>query len=66
MKNWSCFNINFNVNFKNVLKTFQLCISWWIKKNFDSIKMHGVYVKKNVLPNYQALAVRILTKDINR
>jgi hypothetical protein len=37
-------NVNFNVNFKIVFKTIQLCISWWIK-NFDNVKMHGMYVK---------------------
>jgi hypothetical protein len=44
---WSCFNVNFNVDFKIVLKTIHLCISWWIKKNFDNIKMqHGTFVTK--------------------
>jgi len=43
---WSCFNVNFTVDFKIVFKTVHLCISWWIK-NFYSIKMHGMYVKKN-------------------
>jgi hypothetical protein len=33
----SCFDVNFNVNFKIVFKTIHLCISWWIKKNFDII-----------------------------
>ena len=28
----SCFNLNLNVNFKIVLKTIHLCISWWIKE----------------------------------
>ena len=32
-----CFNVNFNVNFNIVFKTIHLCISWWIKKNFDAI-----------------------------
>jgi hypothetical protein len=37
----------FNVNFKIVFKTIQLCISWWIK-HFDNIKMqqHGVWWKE--------------------
>jgi len=25
---WSCLNVNFNVNFKIVFNTTQLCISW--------------------------------------
>jgi len=25
---WSCFNVNFNVDFAIVFKTNQLCISW--------------------------------------
>jgi hypothetical protein len=25
---WSCFDVNFNVNFKMVFKTIKLCISW--------------------------------------
>jgi hypothetical protein len=33
---WSCFNVNVNVNVKIVFKAIQLCISWWIKKNFDN------------------------------
>jgi len=28
---WSFFHVNFNVNFKTVFETIQLCISWWIK-----------------------------------
>jgi hypothetical protein len=40
------FNISFGVNFKIVFKTIQLCVSWWIKKNLDSVKMHGMYVEK--------------------
>jgi hypothetical protein len=28
---WSCF-VNFNVDFKIVFKTVQLCINWWIKR----------------------------------
>ena len=46
----SSFNVNFNVNFKILFKTVHVYISWWIKKILDNIKMHGIYVKKNILP----------------
>jgi hypothetical protein len=41
---WSCFNVNFNVNFKTVFTTIHLCISWG-EKNFNNIKVCGMYVK---------------------
>jgi hypothetical protein len=43
---WSCFNVNFNVNFKIVLRQFN-CASAGKQINFASIKMHGMYVKKS-------------------
>jgi hypothetical protein len=43
----SCFSANFNVNFKTVLRQFT-CASVGEYKNFDDIKMHGMYVKKMV------------------
>jgi hypothetical protein len=44
---WSPFNINFNINFKTVLRQFNCASVGGLKKNFDSINMHGMYVKKN-------------------
>jgi hypothetical protein len=35
---WRCLNINFNVNFKIVIKTIQMCISWWIKRTLIEIR----------------------------
>jgi hypothetical protein len=53
---WSCFNVNFNVNFEIVFKTIHLCISWWIKKNFDNIFSHSLW--------FICAAEKVL-KDIN-
>jgi len=45
---WSCFNVNVNVNLKLFLRQFDSAsVSKQI--NFDSIKMHGMYVQKKPL-----------------
>ena len=52
---WSCFNVNFNVNFKIVLRQFiRASVGKQIK--LDSIKMHGMYVKitKNCFTNWNS------------
>jgi len=44
---WGCFDVNFNVDFKFFLRQFN-CASVGKQTNFDSIKMRGMYAKKNL------------------
>jgi hypothetical protein len=49
------FYVNFNVNFKIVSKTIQLCIGWWVK-NIDNVLLN----LDNVIPFYMFIYFTII------